>query len=57
MERDWEYEDLDRGVLDRFLVSPASRTALVAGRLVQVALIAVIQVVIIVGLGLLLGAD
>jgi ABC-2 type transport system permease protein len=52
-----EYEDLDRGVLDRFLVSPASRTALVAGRLVQVALIAVIQVVIIVGLGLILGAD
>ena len=28
-------EDIDRGVIDRFLVSPASRSSLVAGRLVQ----------------------
>jgi ABC-2 type transport system permease protein len=51
-----EYEDLDRGVLDRFLVSPASRTSLVAGRLVQTALVTVIQVAVIVVLGLIMGA-
>ena len=50
-------EDLDRGVLDRFLVSPASRTALIGGRLVQLALVAVIQATIIILLGLALGAD
>ena len=27
-------EDIDRGVIDRFLVSPASRSSLIAGRLV-----------------------
>jgi ABC-2 type transport system permease protein len=51
-----EYEDLDRGVLDRFLVSPASRTSLLAGRLVQTALVTVIQVAVIVVLGLIMGA-
>jgi ABC-2 type transport system permease protein len=48
--------DLDRGVLDRFLVTPVSRVALIAGRLVQVAVVTVIQSSIIVGLGLILGA-
>ncbi|MBX5493270.1 MAG: ABC transporter permease, partial [Chloroflexi bacterium] len=48
--------DLDRGVLDRFLVTPASRVALIAGRLVQVAVVTVIQSSIIVGLGLIVGA-
>lgn len=48
--------DLDRGVLDRFLVTPASRVALIAGRLVQVATVTVIQSSIIVGLGLIVGA-
>jgi ABC-2 type transport system permease protein len=50
-----EYEDLDRGVLDRFLVSPASRISLVAGRLMQVAMVTAIQVAIIVVLGLIMG--
>jgi ABC-2 type transport system permease protein len=48
--------DLDLGVMDRFLVSPASRVALIAGRLIQLALIAVIQSVLIVALGMILGA-
>jgi ABC-2 type transport system permease protein len=48
--------DLDRGVLDRFLVTPASRVALIVGRLVQVAAVTVIQSLVIVGLGLLVGA-
>jgi ABC-2 type transport system permease protein len=48
--------DLDLGVMDRFLISPASRVALIAGRLIQLALIAVIQSVLIVALGMILGA-
>ena len=50
-------EDIDRGVIDRFLVSPASRGSLIAGRLVQGALVGVIQSVIIVVLGLIVGAE
>jgi ABC-2 type transport system permease protein len=50
-------EDLDRGVIDRFLVSPASRSSLIAGRLVQGALVGVIQSLIIVVLGLAVGAE
>ena len=50
-------EDIDRGVIDRFLVSPASRSSLIAGRLVQGALVGVIQSVIIVVLGLIVGAE
>ncbi|HEX5482854.1 MAG TPA: ABC transporter permease, partial [Terriglobia bacterium] len=48
--------DLDHGVMDRFLVSPASRVALIAGRLIQLATVAVIQSVLIVVLGLIMGA-
>jgi len=50
-------EDIDRGVIDRFLVSPASRSSLIAGRLVQGALVGIIQSVIIVVLGLIVGAE
>jgi ABC-2 type transport system permease protein len=50
-------EDIDRGVIDRFLVSPASRSSLIAGRLLQGALVGVIQSVIIVVLGLAVGAE
>jgi len=49
-------DDLDRGVVDRFLVSPASRGSLIAGRLIQGAMVGVIQAVIIIVLGLLVGA-
>jgi ABC-2 type transport system permease protein len=49
-------EDIDRGVVDRFLVTPVSRVAIVAGRLVQGAMIAVIQSAILVGVGYLRGA-
>ena len=49
--------DLDRGVMDRFLVSPARRGSLIAGPLGQLAAIVVIQSLIIVGLGLGRGAD
>lgn len=48
--------DLDLGVMDRFLVSPVSRVALIAGRLIQLAAVAVVQSILIVVLGLILGA-
>jgi ABC-2 type transport system permease protein len=50
-------EDLERGVIDRFLVSPVRRTSLITGRLVQGALTIVIQTLIIVGLAFAVGAD
>jgi ABC-2 type transport system permease protein len=48
--------DLDRGVLDRFLVSPVARAALIVGPIAQVAIIVCVQSLIIVGLSLVLGA-
>lgn len=48
--------DLDQGVMDRFLISPVSRVALIAGRLIQLSVVAVIQSLLIVVLGLLMGA-
>lgn len=50
-------QDLDRGVVDRFLVSPVTRSALIAGRLMQQALVAIIQSLIIVVISLALGAS
>jgi ABC-2 type transport system permease protein len=49
-------EDLNRGVIDRFLVSPVGRQALITGRLVQLAIVSVIQSAIVITLGLLAGA-
>jgi len=49
-------EDMNRGVVDRFLVTPVSRAALIWGRIIQLGLVAVIQSAIIIVLGLILGA-
>jgi ABC-2 type transport system permease protein len=49
-------DDLDRGVMDRFLVSPVRRVSLIAGPLGQLATVIVIQSLIIVGLGAVTGA-
>jgi ABC-2 type transport system permease protein len=49
--------DMDRGVMDRFLVSPVNRSSLIIGPLAQAALSVAIQAVIIVGLALAIGAD
>lgn len=49
-------EDLDKGVVDRFLVSPASRASIICGRLLEGAVLAVIQAGIILGVGALAGA-
>jgi ABC-2 type transport system permease protein len=48
--------DLNRGVIDRFLVSPVSRVVLIAGRLIQLAVGTVVQSLILLSLGWLLGA-
>ena len=50
-------EDIERGVLDRFLASPASRGSLIWGRLAQGALVCAVQSLIIVGLALVVGAE
>jgi ABC-2 type transport system permease protein len=50
-------DDIDRGVVDRFLVSPASRGSLISGRLLQGAVVGVIQSAIIIVLGLAIGAS
>ncbi len=44
-------------MVDRFLVSPASRGSLISGRLVQGAIVGVIQSAIIIVLGLIIGAQ
>jgi ABC-2 type transport system permease protein len=48
--------EIDSGVMDRFLVSPVSRVAIIAGRLVQASFIVVIQASLLMGLGFLMGA-
>jgi ABC-2 type transport system permease protein len=49
-------EDMDRGVMDRMLVTPVDRGAIITGHLVQGALIVVIQAAILVALGFAMGA-
>ena len=49
--------DIERGVMDRFLVSPLRRAALILGRLGQLSIVTVIQSLIIVALGVALGAS
>ena len=49
-------DDIDKGILDRFLVTPATRSALIIGRLLNQTVIIVIQSLIIVALALIAGA-
>jgi len=49
--------DIDRGVMDRLLVTPMRRGALVAGKLVQMAVLVVVQTAILIVLADLRGAD
>jgi ABC-2 type transport system permease protein len=49
-------DDLDRGVMDRFLVSPVSRGSVLMGRVVQTGFVAVLQSLIMVGLAYAVGA-
>ena len=50
-------EDIDRGVIDRFLVSPVKRSSLISGRLASWSLTTTIQSLIIVVLALIVGAS
>jgi ABC-2 type transport system permease protein len=49
-------EDMERGLMDRFLVGPLHRSALIVGRIVHEGLSLVIQALVIGGIGMLLGA-
>src|SRR6185503_7450400 len=49
-------EDINRGVVDRFLVSPARRSSMIAGRLLQGMLVILIQSAIILVLAWIVGA-
>ena len=49
-------EDIDRGLMDRFLVGPLHRSSLIVGRVVHEGLSLIVQAVVIGGIGLLLGA-
>lgn len=49
-------DDVNRGVVDRFLVTPASRSSLVWGIIWQNGIVAVVQAAIIIVLGLIVGA-
>jgi ABC-2 type transport system permease protein len=49
-------DDIDRGILDRFLASPTHRSSIIVGRLVQEAFSLVVQAGIIGGLAWILGA-
>jgi len=49
-------DELDRGVIDRFLVAPTSRAAIIGGRLLSGAISTIVQSLILLVLGLLLGA-
>ncbi len=50
-------EDIERGVIDRFLVSPVRRSSLISGRLASGSLTTAIQSLIIVVLALIVGAN
>ncbi|HTF71761.1 MAG TPA: ABC transporter permease, partial [Edaphobacter sp.] len=49
-------DDIDRGVMDRFLVSPATRAAIIIGRLMNQAIVTVVQSLILFLLAALMGA-
>jgi ABC-2 type transport system permease protein len=49
--------DLQRGVLDRFLTTPARRGPLIAGPLLQAVTIVLIQSLVIIGIGAAVGAS
>ena len=50
-------DDIERGVVDRLLISPAKRASLVTGRIIQGAIGVAVQSVIIVVLALIVGAS
>ena len=49
-------QDMDRGVMDRFLTSPTSRTGLILATMIYQAVLTVIQTLIVLGVAWLAGA-
>ena len=49
-------EDLNAGVMDRFLIAPARRGGLIVSRIADMAVVLAVQSLIIVAIGLVLGA-
>ncbi len=49
-------EDLDRGVLDRFLQSPVQRVSLITGRLMQLTVVMLVQTAVLLVLAIIRGA-
>ncbi|HEX4058868.1 MAG TPA: ABC transporter permease [Galbitalea sp.] len=49
-------QDMDRGVMDRFLTSPTSRTALILATMIYQAVLTVIQTLVVLGVAWLAGA-
>lgn len=49
-------EDINRGVLERFLISPVLRSSIILSRLINLSLITLVQALILFSLGLILGA-
>lgn len=50
-------EDIDRGVIDRFLVSPVRRSSLIAGRLAAGSVVFTVQALIIIAMAQITGAS
>jgi len=50
-------QDIDRGVIDRFLASPVRRSSLISGRLASGSVTIAVQSLIIVGLAMITGAS
>jgi ABC-2 type transport system permease protein len=50
-------QDMDKGIMDRFLVTPVGRIALIVGPIAQNSIVTIVQSLIIVGLALLIGAS
>ncbi len=48
--------DLERGIIDRFLLTPVSRPAIIAGRILSLCVGGGVQSLILIGLGFLMGA-
>ena len=49
-------DDINSGVMDQYLTSPISRTAIISGQLAQQLIINVVQSVVVLGIGWLAGA-
>lgn len=48
--------DLNQGVMDRLLVSPINRAAIIMGRILSMSAVSIVQSLILIGLGFLTGA-